>query len=76
MKHDFGQTVLASVPFKPDAGRVYRVELSVDGDTLALSIDGKALVSATDATFAYGMSGLRLGSAGRMAVDRFAVTEK
>jgi hypothetical protein len=68
--------VLASVPFKPEAGRVYCVELSVDGDKLALSIDGKALASATDATFAYGMSGLRLGSAGRMAVDRFAIVER
>ncbi|WP_291421155.1 ADP-ribosylglycohydrolase family protein [Devosia sp.] len=76
MKHDFGQTVLASVPFKPEAGRVYRVELAVEGDKLALSIDSKVLGSATDKTFAYGMSGLRLGSAGRMAVDRFAVTEK
>lgn len=76
VKHDFGQTVLASVPFGPEAGRVYRVELSVEGDRLALSVDGKALASATDKTFAHGMSGLRLGAAGRMAVDRFAVTEK
>ena len=76
LKHDFGQTVLSSVPFEPEAGRVYRIDLTVEGDRLSLSIDGQVITSASDATFAYGMSGLRLGSVGRMAVDRFAVTEK
>ncbi|WP_338720677.1 ADP-ribosylglycohydrolase family protein [Devosia sp. XK-2] len=76
LKHDFGQTVLASVPFTPEAGRIYRVELAVEGDRLELSIDGKVVTSAADGSFAHGMSGLRLGSVGRMAVDRFAVREK
>lgn len=76
VKHDFDQTVLASAPFTLEPGRVYCLELSAQGDNLALAIDGHPIVSATDATFAYGMSGLRLGSIGRMAVDSFAVTER
>lgn len=76
VRHDFGQEILARVPFLPEAGRVYRLELSAEGNRLALSIDGAAIVAAEDGRFAYGMSGLRLGAIGRMAVHRFAVTEK
>lgn len=76
LKQDFAQTVLASVPFKPEPGRSYRIDFNADGDRLSLAIDGKVLVDAADASFTYGMSGLRLGAAGRMAIDRFAVTDK
>lgn len=76
LKHDFGQTVLASAPFAAEPGRSYRIELSVIGETLSLSIDGKVVATAEDKSFTYGMSGLRLGAAGRMAVGHFAVSEK
>lgn len=75
LRHDFGQTVLARAPFVAEPGRTYTLELVVQGTALRLSIDGKPVLEADDDSFAYGMSGLRLGSAGRMAVDRFAVTE-
>ena len=66
---------LRSVPFTPEAGRVYRIELAAEGTALTLSVDGKVVARARDDRFAHGMSGLRLGAIGRMAVDRFAVTE-
>jgi len=76
LRHDFGQTILASVPFTPEPGRSHRIELGAEGKALTLSVDGRIVARAEDDTFDYGMSGLRLGSAGRMAVDRFAVSEK
>jgi hypothetical protein len=75
LRHDFGQTVLAGAPFTPETGRTYRIALAAEGTALTLSVDGEVLATATDDRFAHGMSGLRLGSIGRMAVDRFAVTE-
>jgi len=75
LKQDHGTTILARAQFAAEAGRDYRVALKADGETLTLSIDGALVLTATDATFRYGMAGLRMASAGRMSVGRFHVEE-
>lgn len=75
VKEDHGTTVLARAPFTPELGRDYRMELSVIGERLALTIDGAQLLTATDPSFRYGMAGLRMASAGRMSVGRFEVED-
>lgn len=75
LRHDHGAEVLASARFTVETGRDYEIALSVQGDRLSLSVDGTEIVTARDSSFAYGMSGLRLGAIGRMSVGRFSVTE-
>lgn len=75
LRQDFGKTVLARAPFTPELGQTYAIALGAHGTTLTFSVDGKALLTASDDTFAYGMSGLRLGQPGRMAISRFSVAE-
>lgn len=75
LKQDHGTTILARTPFAAEPGREYRIELKAEGETLTLSIDGALVLTATDPTFRYGMAGLRMASAGRMSVGRFAVKE-
>lgn len=75
LRQDFGKTVLARAPFTPEPGQTYAIALEAHGTTLTFSVDGKALLTASDDTFAYGMSGLRLGQPGRMAISRFSVAE-
>lgn len=76
LKQDFGKTVLARAPFTPEPGRTYAIALEANGAALTLSVDGKALLTASDETFAYGMSGLRIGQPGRMAISSFSVIER
>ena len=74
-KQDHGTTVLARAKFAPQFGREYRVALSVIGDKLTLSVDGKELLTATDGAYRYGAAGLRMASAGRMSVSRLEVED-
>ena len=67
--------MLAQIPFHTQTGRKYRLEFVVRGDELLLSIDGLPALSARDASFRYGMAGVRMGSAGRMLVHRLAVED-
>ena len=75
LREDHGTTILARIPFAREHGRDYRFALTATGDALSLSIDGKDVLAATDATFRYGMAGLRMGSAGRMTIARFEVED-
>jgi hypothetical protein len=75
LKEDHGTTVLASAPFALELGRDYELELRATGDKLALSVDGKELLTATDTAYRYGMGGLRLASAGRMSVGRLEIED-
>ena len=75
LREDHGTTILAKTPFAAKPGQQYRVELKAVGDKLSLSIDGKPLLTATDATYRYGMAGLRLASAGRMSVSRLEIQD-
>lgn len=75
LKEDFGTMVLAQAPFKVETGRSYRFAFSVVGDRLRFSIDGRELLSASDGAYDYGMSGIRMASAGRLSVGRIDITE-
>jgi hypothetical protein len=75
LKEDHGTTVLARAPFTPVAGQAYEIELKAIGDRLEFSVDGKQVLAATDASFRYGMAGLRMASAGRMRVASLVVED-
>jgi hypothetical protein len=75
VREDHGTSVLAKAPFKLELGREYRIELKAVGEKLTLSIDGKEIVTASDAAYRYGQAGLRLASAGRMSVRLFEVED-
>lgn len=75
LKEEFGSITLASAPFKVETGRSYQLAFSVEGDNLSLSVDGQHLIEARDSAYAYGMSGIRMHSAGRMSVGRIEIVE-
>jgi ADP-ribosylglycohydrolase len=75
IKQDHGATVLARAPFALSYGEAHEVALTVVGDKLVLTIDGKAVLAASDGQYRYGQAGLRLGSVGRMTVSRLDVVE-
>jgi hypothetical protein len=67
--------VLAKAPFAIKAGEAHKLALTVKGESLSLSVDGKELATAKDGAFRYGQAGLRMASAGRMTVARLEVVE-
>lgn len=75
LKEDFGSKVLARAPFKVETGKSYSFEFALKGDRLSFAVDGKVLIEATDASYAYGMTGIRLASAGRIGVGRIEIVE-
>jgi ADP-ribosylglycohydrolase len=75
LKCDFGTTVLARAPFVVETGTNHVLTFTASGSALALAVDGKPLLVAEDGQFAFGMAGLRLGSAGRMSIGRFEIVE-
>lgn len=75
LKEDFGSTILARSSFKAETGRSYQFAFTVTGDQLSFSVDGQDLLAASDTAYAYGMSGIRMASAGRISVGRFEIVE-
>jgi hypothetical protein len=75
LKQDHGTTVLASAPFTPEMGKRYTLEFSAKGEALSLDFHGKHVLTASDSSFAHGMAGLRLGSAGRMTVSSLTIED-
>ncbi|WP_235936122.1 hypothetical protein [Devosia aurantiaca] len=75
LKEDFGSTVLARAPFKPEIGRSYEFALTAKGDQLGFAVDGQELLTATDSDYEYGMAGIRLGAIGRLSMGRFEIIE-
>ncbi|QQR38292.1 ADP-ribosylglycohydrolase family protein [Devosia rhizoryzae] len=75
LKEDFGSTVLARAPFKPEIGRSYEFALTAKGDKLSFAVDGQELLTATDGDYEYGMAGIRLGAIGRLSMGRFEIIE-
>lgn len=74
-KQDHRTIELARAPFARMLNRTHRIELTAVGEALTLTVDGAKLLTATDGTFAYGMAGLRMASAGRMTVARLEVED-
>ncbi len=75
LREDHGTEVLARAPFAHAPGRRYRLELRAMGDRLALSVDGRELLTAADGAYRYGMAGLRMRSAGRMKIKRLEIED-
>ena len=76
LKEDFGTTVLARAPFKVETGKSYQFEFTLTGDQLSFAVDGKPLLTATDGAYEYGMTGIRIASAGRISVGRIEIVEE
>ncbi len=72
---DFGTKVLAKAPFVPELGCEYKICLTAKADKITLTINGVQQLEVTDKHFAYGMCGLRMGSAGRMSVGIIEIEE-
>jgi hypothetical protein len=75
VRENHGTTVLARAPFAVAHGQRYALELSVIGDQITLKIDGREVLTASDAMFRYGMAGVRMASGGRMQVHRLEVED-
>ena len=75
LKEDFGTTVLAQTSFDRKIGQSYDIEFRVDGDVLELTVDGIKVLEVKDTSFAHGMCGLRMGSAGRMSIGVVEIKE-
>ena len=74
-KQDFGLSVLAECDFDWQCGKEYQLTLTAQGDMITLSVDGKALLSAHDAAFAYGMVGFVRVGMGRTLYGDLRVRE-
>ncbi|WP_316359300.1 ADP-ribosylglycohydrolase family protein [Devosia sp.] len=74
-REDFGSTVLARAPFRVETGKSYQLAFTLTGTALSLTVDGVPLLNTTDASYAHGMAGIRLASAGRMSVGRIEIVE-
>jgi ADP-ribosylglycohydrolase len=75
IRQDHGATVLARVPMTMVYGKPVKLALTVRGESLSLTVDGREVVTATDGAFRYGQAGLRMASVGRMTVSRLEVVE-
>jgi hypothetical protein len=75
IKKDSGFERLASAPFAWEAGRDYRLEVSAIGERIALKIDGREIVAATDGAHRAGMVGCGAAEGGRALYGPFEVEE-
>lgn len=75
IKNDSGLERLASAPFDWEAGRDYRLEVSAIGERIALAIDGKELVAASDGAHRAGMAGCGAAEAARALYGPFDIEE-
>jgi len=76
LREDFGKDVLAETPFDLVEGRDYDIAFHVDGDRLALTIDGDDILTAADDRFKNGQAGIRMAGPGRLSVARFEILER
>ncbi|HCO54146.1 MAG TPA: ADP-ribosylglycohydrolase family protein, partial [Pelagibacterium sp.] len=76
IREDFGKSVLAETDFAVEFGRTYRLAVDVKETSIAVSVDGEKLLTASDDRFAYGQAGVRLGGPGRLAVSKFEIVEQ
>lgn len=63
--NDFGYTKLASASFEWKHNQSYDVQLTAQGSSFTLSIDGQVVLTHSDDTFAYGMYGVSTRDTGR-----------
>ena len=71
LKNDFGFTTLAQCDFDWKPGQTYDLALRCEGETITLSVDGVEMLTAEDASFAYGMFGCGSTESGRTSFGDF-----
>lgn len=74
-KNSFGFAKLAEADYGWEHGKEYLVQLRAEGNCLTLSVDGKAVLTAQDSDFAYGMYGCGSLTMGRTLFGNFAIEE-
>jgi len=57
VRNCYGEQVLAAVPLALEENRGYKLEARVEGDQISVSVDGRRVLTARDATFAVGGAG-------------------
>lgn len=70
-----GMKELASCSFDFEYEREYSVELTLKGNLITLSIDGKQLLQVTDDSHKYGMAGYAMYSLGRSCFGNLSIEE-
>lgn len=76
LKHENGRlTALASAAYAWEHDKPYALEMRAEDDALSLSVDGTAVLRATDGAFAYGMAALALYGMGRCLFGSFMLEE-
>ena len=75
LMEDFGTTLLAQSEPLTDLTDDMTLTFSAIGEALALKINGKDILSATDKRHPKGMSGLRMETAGELACHHFEIRE-
>lgn len=73
--NDFGFRKLIETDFMWDWERDYKIEIKVEGNRIALIVDGKEILNAQDNSFSYGMFGCGSLSMGRTVFGGFQFTE-
>jgi hypothetical protein len=75
-RHEAGALAeLASAPFAWRHEERYELRFTAAGDRLALEVNGKPLVEATDGRFAYGMAGYCMYGSGRCGFGDLSIRE-
>ncbi|MTI54629.1 MAG: ADP-ribosylglycohydrolase family protein [Geosporobacter ferrireducens] len=70
-----GMERLAACPFAWEYDREYAAELTVKGELLTFSVDGKQMLQVRDNTHAYGMAGYAMYAMGRCGFGHLTVEE-
>ncbi|SCY44674.1 ADP-ribosylglycohydrolase family protein [Alkaliphilus peptidifermentans] len=70
-----GMRILATCSFHWEYDREYSVELTVKGELLTFSVDGKQLLQVYDNTHAYGMAGYAMYEIGRSSFGNLTIEE-
>jgi len=74
-KNDFGYTKIASVDFKWEYEKEYKLMLTAKDEKITLLVDGKEVLKTTDSQYCYGMTGCGGIGIGRTSFGHFRITE-
>lgn len=76
LKNNFGFETLIETGYNWEYNRAYQLELSCEGSSLILSVDGQEVLRVEDGSFTYGMFGCGSIETGRTSFDNFAFKER
>lgn len=76
LKNEHGRLItLCETDFPWEHGQKYAVSLKAKGDQLSLNVDGKALLTASDGEYGYGMAGYAMYAMGRASFGDLSIME-